>query len=260
VYQSVRFYRQVGFSLAAPQPGFTPADYGDDLILWLDAEVGVYKDAGTTLAADGETVQQWNDQSGNGYHMSQGTAGDRPTFRATSALTNQPAVQFNQDWLSSGTDAVSLGGGVVAVFGVLRWVSPAGSGVNSRHMAFIGNGQSSDFNNEPSFMMCIGSGELRTFRNAGPLNARSVSLDTNYRIGGIWDGTNYTNYINNSAGTPTANTGTFGSTGTLHFVNPGDGGAAAMVGYVCEMVIIKRALDSGERAELDAYFTSRWGL
>ncbi|HMW26649.1 MAG TPA: hypothetical protein PKC51_08420, partial [Ferruginibacter sp.] len=34
-------------------------------ILWLKADAGAYSDAGITPAVNGQTVQQWNDQSGN---------------------------------------------------------------------------------------------------------------------------------------------------------------------------------------------------
>lgn len=70
------------------------------LALW-DAGSGVYSDAGTTPAADGALVQQWNDQSGNGYHMSQATSGDRPVFRASVATLNtRPGVEFvSSDYL-----------------------------------------------------------------------------------------------------------------------------------------------------------------
>lgn len=64
-----------------------------NLSLWLDANVGAYVDSGSTLAADGQTVQQWNDQSGNGYNASQGVANSRPTF-ATNQLNGYPALNF----------------------------------------------------------------------------------------------------------------------------------------------------------------------
>lgn len=59
--------------------------------LWLKADTEVYKDSGTTLCADGETIQQWNDQSGNARHA---TAGTKPVYRATQGPGGVPAVQF----------------------------------------------------------------------------------------------------------------------------------------------------------------------
>src|SRR5580692_2641587 len=62
----------------APSSVLPPAVSG--LQLWLKADAGVYSDAGTTLATNGQTVQQWNDQSGNGRHATQATSGNRPTY------------------------------------------------------------------------------------------------------------------------------------------------------------------------------------
>ncbi len=61
--------------------------------LWLSADVGVYSDAGTTLAVDAATVQQWNDKSANASNFSQATAGNRPAFK-TAIINNQPVLRF----------------------------------------------------------------------------------------------------------------------------------------------------------------------
>lgn len=64
--------------------------------LWLKADENVYNDAGTTLAADGDLVRQWNDRSGNGNNASQGTAGNRPTYK-TNVINSKPALRFGGD-------------------------------------------------------------------------------------------------------------------------------------------------------------------
>jgi hypothetical protein len=71
---------------------FLPTDVAN-LQLWLKADAGVYHDAGTTLATNGQTVQQWNDQSGNSRHASQATSGNRPGYN-TSAKNSLPAIRF----------------------------------------------------------------------------------------------------------------------------------------------------------------------
>jgi hypothetical protein len=50
--------------------------------IWL-AQGGAYSDAGTTLAADGGTVQQLNDRSSFANHLAQASAGFRPTYQAS---------------------------------------------------------------------------------------------------------------------------------------------------------------------------------
>lgn len=63
-------------------------------VLWLKADAEVFTDAGITLATDGQSVQQWNDQSGNGNHVSQTTAINKPTFKSPDA-TARPALYFD---------------------------------------------------------------------------------------------------------------------------------------------------------------------
>lgn len=73
--------------------GFSPSDIAG-LRLWLKADAGAYTDAGVTLATNGQTVQQWNDQSGNGNHATQGTAGSRPTY-VTAIVNSLPVTRFD---------------------------------------------------------------------------------------------------------------------------------------------------------------------
>ena len=64
--------------------------------LWLDAADATTlftTDSGSTLATNGNAVGRWNDKSGNARHVTQGTAGNRPTYN-TSGLNSKPTV----DW------------------------------------------------------------------------------------------------------------------------------------------------------------------
>jgi hypothetical protein len=74
------------------------------LKVWLEADSGVYSDAGTTVAPHDGSIQQWNDLSGNGNHFSQSTADRRPWFH-TNVLNGRPAVYFGTNdyiWKSFG--------------------------------------------------------------------------------------------------------------------------------------------------------------
>lgn len=61
--------------------------------LWLDATTGVFTDAGTTLATNGQTIQQWNSKAG-GATASQSTGASRPTF-FNAVLNSRPGVFFD---------------------------------------------------------------------------------------------------------------------------------------------------------------------
>jgi hypothetical protein len=81
-----------------PIPGLNPKAY-------YVSSLGTWQDAGrvTPTAANTDPIALWDDQSGNGYHLSQATAGNRPTL-VTNRFKGYPAVDFNStlsQWLSN---------------------------------------------------------------------------------------------------------------------------------------------------------------
>ena len=72
-------------------------------VVWMSASSGVYTDAGTTLATDGQTVQQWNNQGSSVYNASRANAIRRPTYR-TGIFNSNPVIRFT----SSGGTHTSL--------------------------------------------------------------------------------------------------------------------------------------------------------
>lgn len=85
-------------------PIFTQPDDLSGLILWLKAGEAVYTDNGITLAADGQTVEEWHDQSGEANDATQTNAADQPTFEANE-INAFPVVRFPADFLDTGTKA-----------------------------------------------------------------------------------------------------------------------------------------------------------
>lgn len=74
---------------------FDPRTLGN-LALWLDARYP--NGLGGTAPADGTAVSQWNDLSGNGRHVTQGTGANQPLYRSANPnlLTyNQASVETN---------------------------------------------------------------------------------------------------------------------------------------------------------------------
>ena len=68
------------------------------LNFWLKADAGIYQDsAGTTPAvADGDVVGLWQDFSGNGYHVSQDTAGKKPLLKLTvNGINGKPTILYD---------------------------------------------------------------------------------------------------------------------------------------------------------------------
>jgi hypothetical protein len=58
-----------------------------------DASLGVETSSGVA-AADGQTVEYWRDQSGNGHDLRQATSGNRPTWQSMGFAGLIPSVRF----------------------------------------------------------------------------------------------------------------------------------------------------------------------
>lgn len=110
------------------------------------ADANVYKDAGTTLCSDGDTVQQWNDQVGT-LHLTMSSATHRPMYN-TNQLNSLPGIKF----LASG--------------------SPYDSGVwyrlTTANTSF-GNQVDADYEIMAVFKLNVWQTDSHTFQ--GPLNA-----------------------------------------------------------------------------------------
>jgi hypothetical protein len=230
----------------------------------------VFSDAGVTPAVDGAAVQQWNDQSGNGYHLIQATAGNRPTFQ-NAGLNGKQTVKFltaNSTFMTVGSGAVAMGTGTTR-FGIcshaddeldpnqqckipiLRRKSLDRRLQRSRQCALVQSRGSFCCNTELSK------------RCGGP--QVPVSFATTLQMGTIYDGANVTTWLNNSASASAAQTSAWSSPGTLVVgtdqavaQTPNTAANSTFDGTVSEIVITNSALSLTDRAKLEAYFASRW--
>jgi len=243
---------------------WTPASL-PNLIAWYKADAGVFSDAGTTPATNGQKVRQWNDQSGNGYHLGQSDTNHQPVFQSTSWTGSKNAVFFdpavgNEATLMT-TSGVAMGtGSPFSCFAMCQLES--GASANGRVLVYSAGGNE-DFQGGGGILLSRdGSNQaIGTYRN-GSVATASIIYATDTRMGFIGDGTNTTPYVNNSAGTPSSDTQTFTSGG---YVGVGGAIGAGVTrfnsywkGKIAEIVLTNGALSSGDRNSLDAYFTSRW--
>lgn len=239
---------------------WTPASLGSALKAWYKADAGVYNDAGTTLATNGQTVRQWNDQSGNGYHVTQATSASRPTY-LTNTLNSLPVIDFtnvvNQQYLQTTTTPVVLGGTLLSAFFV-RKVTGLNGNTNVRLLAIS---VSSDDTSPSTAIVdyCPGS-SITTPRthNNGDKSTGTISSGTWNQIGTIFDGANDIMYIANSAQTGVAATPTFAAAVDIDVF--AEHGGTAAIGQCAEIIFTNTALSSGDRNSLATYFTNKWGV
>lgn len=76
---------RIATSSSAAGSTWTPLEL-TNLRAWYEAD--------TDVTESGGAVSQWDDQSGNGFHLTQGTAANKPTYEAT-GLNSKPTISFD---------------------------------------------------------------------------------------------------------------------------------------------------------------------
>ncbi|MBK7692652.1 MAG: T9SS type A sorting domain-containing protein [Bacteroidetes bacterium] len=108
-----------------------------DPVLWLKADAGAYTNAGVTLALDGQSIQQWNDQSANAYHCAQADASKRPIWQAN-AFYGKPALWFDgvngNYWLENATQTPVATAGMPRTYFVVAKAACEATGYAGGHL------------------------------------------------------------------------------------------------------------------------------
>jgi hypothetical protein len=246
----MRWYNP-NLALALGGAPWTPASLGSALVGWYKADTGVYNDAGVTLATNGQTVQQWNDQSGNGNHITQTGAGtNKPTLNTTgfNGLSTIVFTGSNAQWLERTSFAI---GNVSTSSGFIAGVVNSSAFFPANVMTY--NALISWFR--------IGSSttDMGARDDSTIISGTTITNGTNLRMGAIWDGVNFTGYLNNVAGTPVASTATF-TTNQDFLLGAYSGGASPFDGKMSEVIITNTGLSGTDRTNLDNYLRAEWGI
>lgn len=220
------------------------------LAAWWKADSGCYKDAGTTLCSNGDTVYQWNDQVGSN-HFVQTTAGSRPTYQ-TNIQNSRPGVYFAGDYMRwSGsfspstaeimavlkTDSASPGG---LADGIWDWGS---NSTGNNHYPWNGNGLGYDDFGSTTRHDAITFAV--TITNAHILHTKSASSS--------WVMRQNTTSVKNDG------------TNTVGFVTNKDIGWSSLssvyiYGHFFEILLFNAALTEAERVGMEWYLHGRWNI
>lgn len=243
--------------LITDEDEWTPASLGADLVAWYKA------DAGLTLS--GTDVTSWADQSGNGVTLTPSGTGVI-TYNAT-GFNSLPTLEFPGGGsgavrLVSDATALAMDADTSSWFMVGR--KNAGGADFQGFLGFVGNGQTQSDNNTASVsaLALDGSNDLTTWYNGAAEGvATAFAVDTNYRIGAVFDGTDEKMYLNNNLEDTELVTLALATTGRL-CVGAFDVITTSnnLLGKISEIVVVKRNLTTDERNSLDAYFVARWGF
>jgi len=234
--------------------------------LWLDAA-----DA-STIGESGGAVSEWRDKSGNAYHCTQLTPGEKPTY-SVNTLNGRPVVSFNGDHLNNSN--VSLGLINRSIFIVsAETTQGANAGIFSLKPA---NTSRYDYSGVDSFSLDSGT-------NSDHLNiegsSNSDSLAGTYKLAAtgsgvtpvsIWSevktsgsGTLYkngTSIVTDSSFTEfSANNTTGYVLGRRYYLGAVDTSGQGLIGYIAELVFASSTLSTLDRQKVEGYLAHKWGL
>jgi len=229
---------------------WTPASAG--ALFWFAADQQVYTDAGTTLATNGQTVQQWNDLSGN-LDIDQPTAGSRPQF-VTNVQNSLPAVYFDD----TRPDAL--------------WSANLLTTTQPFLLMFVIKPDPTTINNAYShFFVASGSFAVTTHDESQSGNNIQFYAGTNWGDTGCNSpnvGTpGYYFYLGANGASSKAGISGFSETSvspTPGTYNPNDGiglGVGTWRGYICEVFCLPGEwVTSGNLTNALAYVQAKWGV
>jgi len=234
-------------STATPLTG-PPAVTG--LRLWLDA-------AQITGLNNGAAVSTWNDVSGSGHHVSQGTSTLRPVYR-TNVVNGRPVVSFDgvDDHLTNGTFAALNGKTGATAFVVFKADDTAGN-----HVAVCESAR--NFNSQ---VYQNGMYAYATTGNYG----RFAYTSTAFTIwNSVYDGTLSGNaarleLYRDGAQQALTFTGTIpgalASAAGYTVGRPHGSNLAYWDGDIAEVIVYDRTLTDAERQQITQYLGSKYGI
>ncbi|MFH1850998.1 MAG: invasin domain 3-containing protein, partial [Candidatus Neomarinimicrobiota bacterium] len=243
-----------------------------NLQLWLRADVGVYSDAGVTPATEGQSVRQWNDQSGNGRNFT--GAVKKPVFRAAAAaLDNAPALEYagNKDYLYD-DDGESYINGMTA-FTTFMVIKSDLTGTNNGFIiSSAPSGVDQYFTMRYDAVGDIGaaSNVIRTSilanSSANQIESAADFQTTNGQIlGWEWQsGTKYNLYVdgvlNNPSHSAAPPSGTIASANILEIGRGSQNSNNSWDGLIAEVIIYNRTLTNSERISIEDYLSQKYGI
>lgn len=233
-------------------------------VLWLSADNAVYSDAGVTPAANNNNVAQWNDRSGNGRNASHATAGERPNYQ-TGVLNGLPVIRFTA---ASGDRLLSTNvatGNTASVFAVASWSSLASSNPGIIHAAPAGLAFSGTTNDKVIGMWVSNTGSNMVWGRGVQSNnsqrdipqTTGTTVNTFYSFANVYDGSNITQYVNNTGAGSVTYDGTLKSWSDFGI---GRQAAESWNGDIAEVIAYNQSVNSAQRIIINNYLAAKYNL
>ena len=217
------------------------------LLFYARADVGVTLEGGT------QKVAQWDDQSGQGNHVTQATSGNRPLVKAN-AQNGRVGINFD----STGTQFLSrancnlVGAGPYSAFILAKT-----SSVNRILFGNLNAGVTAGF-----YAKVLTSG-FRDVETPG-VASHPGTVVASLNLPEIWiitqpNASPPVLYANGLAD-PLSAGGGIGDPGASATLGIGGGVSASMIGDIYEIGILNRVITQQERQQLEHYLAAAWGI
>lgn len=244
--------------------GFNPKSIAG-LFQWFDgSDRATMFDAttGGNAVADNGTVARWEDKSGNGYHLTQGTAANRPTLRA--AIRNGRSV-LEYDGANSNLASASITNDLSAlsVFAVFTQDT-----LGQNNLGTIWGNASLPGSGNRSYRIQTGPAMSALFgSNDGRLINLSSATGAFTRVHAFWSGGNNRSsdfsFLEDGTARSSLTSGTMTVTAaaaSATAVGNKPGGSNAWDGYIAEVLVYTRLLSASERTRVDNWLKAKWGF
>jgi len=244
--------------------GFNPKSISG-LFQWFDgSDRATLFDAtsGGSAVADDAGVARWEDKSGNGYHLTQGTAGNRPTLRP--AIRNARSV-LEYDGANSNLVSASITNtlSALSVFAVLARDSLGQNslgGIWENGNPAGGENRTYRIQSGPGLAALFGSNDGRS-----PALASAEGAFTRGHV--FWTGGNNRatdfDFLEDGVARASITSGTMTVTAaaaSATAVGNRPTGSRAWDGYIAEVLVYTRHLSVSERTRVDGYLAKKWGF
>ena len=209
------------------------------LVLWLKADAGVKNTMGGN-AIHGDSVNSWEDQSGNNYNAGLGTA---PFYYQNSVFNNSPALYFSPGNSLSGPGGMSISINATIITVTYTTFSTAQSFIN-----FLGGSNNPTHRLDASFFYTFDLGGTNAITPYGYGNKVIFysAYDNNY----------ITTYINGKSMNKIYTPGLFNAIAPIDY----DIGGAGSDFYIAEILIYNRNLSNTEHKEIESYLGKKYDI
>jgi hypothetical protein len=237
---------------------FSPSNISG-LKLWLDAGVGLFDatTGGSAVTTDGTSVARWEDQSGNGNHVTQATSGQRPELK-TNIQNGRDVIRFvaaNSDFLRASSTVIS-GTTARTIFTVVKATN---AGLNGIVGFGGGSGTGETFDITPEIRVrMVGRQDFNLSMGATAFRILTIGCPSSALFPDVYG------YLDGVAmsGTPTSPTAAVNTTTTVGFTvgRSAQGGLGHVGGDYCEILAYDENLSTPNRESVESYLADKWGV